>query len=182
MWQPDPLRQRLANHTVEDLLTYQDDAHYELVDGVLHVIPFHTAGHQDIVGSLTAWLRDRTPDHFRVTHQLSVAFAIDSTREADVFVHRADHPGDHAFLRPHEVELAVNVVAPTSRRTDRIVKPAEFAAAGIRHYWRVEPEPVHVYADELGDDGHYGLVADSADLLELERPFPIKLPVTEITP
>ena len=53
---------------------------------------------------------------------------------------------------------------------------------GIRHYWRIEQHPVHLYAYDLGDDGHYALVADGAELIELDRPFPIKLPIAEITP
>ena len=69
-----------------------------------------------------------------------------------------------------------------TRHTDRVIKPAEYAAAGIRHYWRIEQHPVHVYAYELGDDGRYALVADSAELIELDRPFSIKLPVAEIAP
>ena len=41
---------------------------------------------------------------------------------------------------------------------------------------------MHLDAYDVGDDGHYALVADSAELIELDRPFSIKLPIAEITP
>jgi Uma2 family endonuclease len=86
------------------------------------------------------------------------------------------------------VVLAVEVVSPGTRRVDRFAKPGEYAAAGIRYYWRIEQDPVHVYAYRLGERPgpsgfrQYELVADSADVLELAEPFEIKLPVAEITP
>jgi Uma2 family endonuclease len=86
------------------------------------------------------------------------------------------------------VVLAVELVSPGTRRVDRFAKPGEYAAAGIRYNWRIEQDPVHVYAYRLGERPgpsgfrQYELVADSADVLELAEPFEIKLPVAEITP
>lgn len=86
----------------------------------------------------------------------------------------------HFFL-PERVVLAIEVVSPGTRRVD-------YAAAGIRYYWRIEQDPLHVYAYRLGERPgpsgfrQYELVADSADVLELAEPFEIKLPIAEITP
>jgi hypothetical protein len=182
MWQPEWMRQRLAGYTIEDLLTNPDDAHYEVTDGVIRPIPFHSPDHQELCGLVTDWFRKHTPAHLRAVHQLSIAFAVDSTREADVVVFGSEARNDHAFLRPHEVALVVEIEDVNTRHTDRVIKPAEYAAARIRHYWRIEQHPVHLYAYELGEDGHYALVADSAELIELDRPFPIKLSLAEIAP
>lgn len=172
----------MAGYTIEDLLTNPDDAHYDVTDGVIRPIPFHTAHHQDTCGLLTDWFRRHVPSHLRAVHQVSVAFAVDSTREADVVVVRSEPRTDHAFHRPHEVEPVVEIEEVNTRYTDRVIKPAEYAAARIKHYWRVEQHPVHLYAYDLADDGHYALVADGAELIELDRPFSIKLPIAEITP
>ena len=44
--------------------------------------------------------------------------------------------------RPAEhYALVVEVVSPSSRKTDRFFKPIEYAAAGVPAYWRVETEP-----------------------------------------
>jgi hypothetical protein len=43
MWSPSPIRQRLANYFVEDVLNLPDDApRVELRDGVMIVVPSHT--------------------------------------------------------------------------------------------------------------------------------------------
>ncbi|HEY0699391.1 MAG TPA: Uma2 family endonuclease, partial [Micromonospora sp.] len=65
-------------------------------------------------------------------------------------------------------------------------KPGEYAAAGIPYFWRIEQDPVHLYAyrigDRLGPGGErmYELVAESAELVELTEPFEIKLAIDEI--
>lgn len=86
------------------------------------------------------------------------------------------------FFAPEQVALVVEIVSPGTRRRDRIEKAADYATAGIRRYWRIELDPVHVYAYRRGADGHYQLVADSDTLLELTEPFPITLSIPEITP
>ncbi|MDG4796646.1 Uma2 family endonuclease [Micromonospora sp. WMMD1082] len=101
---------------------------------------------------------------------------------------RAGLPSDRSRLRPADVVLAVEVVSPGTRRVDRFAKPGEYAAAGIPFYWRIEQDPVHLYAYRLGDrigpggERQYELVADSAELIELTEPFEIKLPIADVTP
>ena len=52
-WQPDPVRQRLAGHTIEDVLALPDDApRMELVDGVMLVAPSPTIAHQNVSARL----------------------------------------------------------------------------------------------------------------------------------
>jgi Uma2 family endonuclease len=77
--------------------------------------------------------------------------------------------------------LVVEVVSPSTRRRDRIEKPAGYADAGVPHYWRIEQNPVHMYAYDL-IDGRYELVADSAEELIVEKPFEIRLRIRDITP
>jgi Uma2 family endonuclease len=38
------------------------------------------------------------------------------------------------------VHLVVEVVSEESRDRDRTTKPGKYSSAGIRHFWRVEPE------------------------------------------
>jgi Putative restriction endonuclease len=73
-------------------------------------------------------------------------------------------------------------VSSGTKRRDRIEKPADYADAGIPFFWRIEQNPVHVYAYELTTNGSYTLVADSDTELTLERPFEIRLPIGDITP
>lgn len=105
-----------------------------------------------------------------------------------MLLHRAGLRRDHAFLMPEDVLLAVEIVSPGPRRTDRFAKPGEYAAAGIPAYWRIEQDPVRVYAYRLaarpGPSGErqYELVTTGDTVIEVDQPFPIKLPVAAITP
>ncbi|NJC83287.1 Uma2 family endonuclease [Planosporangium mesophilum] len=181
-WSPDPLRQRLANFTIEDVLALPDDApRVELVDGVMVVVPSPSLGHQTIGNLLWAWLRQRCPDRLDVATAVGVAVTPNRTCEPDVLLYSAEVSRTHHFLMPHEVMLVVEVVSPGTRRRDRLEKPAVYAEAGIPNLWRVEQDPVHVYAYTL-TNGVYKELANSADELVLDEPFPIRLPIREITP
>ncbi|MFG1917829.1 Uma2 family endonuclease [Micromonospora sp. NPDC048898] len=188
-WCPDPMRQQRADYTLEDLLTLPDDApRVELVDGVIQVTPSPTLGHQDISFLLRMWLHSRVPAHLRIAQAVGVGLSFNTSRQPDVLLCRAEVPSDRSLLRPADVLLAVEIVSPGTRRIDRFAKPGEYAAAGIPFYWRIEQDPVHVYAYRIGDrvgpggERQYELVADGADVIELVEPFDIKLPIAEITP
>ena len=76
-------------------------------------------------------------------------------------------------------QLAANYTVEDRR--DRFQKPGAYAGAGIPHYWRIEQDPVHVYAYDLDATGAYQLIADSDTELVLSRPFEIRLPIGAIT-
>ncbi|MEJ3743383.1 Uma2 family endonuclease [Actinomycetes bacterium KLBMP 9797] len=183
LWQPDPVRQRLAAYTIEDVWNLPDDApRVELVDGVIHVVPSPTIDHQDITFLLCQWLREHAPRELRATMAIGIAIDGKNSREPDVVLYRAGVSTSNHYLTPDDVVVAVEVVSPGTRRRDRFGKPGEYAAVGIPYYWRVEQDPVHVFAYKLGDNQQYALCGDGAELLELTEPFAIKLPITEITP
>jgi Uma2 family endonuclease len=181
-WHPDPRRQRLANYTIEDVLSLPEDApRVELVDGVMLVVPSPTVGHQYIGNLVWLWLRDHAPTHLRPTTAVGVVVAGDTTYEPDVVLHRVETDPDHHYLKPEEIVLVVEVVSPGTRRRDRFDKPSAYADAGIPYYWRVEQNPVHVFAYKLSH-GKYEEVGNSAEELVLDEPFAIRLPISEITP
>ncbi|MFI6779643.1 Uma2 family endonuclease [Micromonospora sp. NPDC050276] len=182
MWTPDPVRQRLANHTIEDVLALPDDApRVELRDGVLVVVPSPTFGHQNIGNLLWMWLRQYAPVELTPATAVGVAINYRNSLEPDVVLLKRPVAVDHHYFEAEQVVLAVEVVSPGTRRRDRLEKPADYADAGIRHYWRIEQNPVHVYAYDLVD-GRYELAADSAEELIVAKPFDIRLRVRDITP
>jgi Uma2 family endonuclease len=183
MWSPDPIKQRLAAYIVEDVLTLPDDApRVELSDGVMIVVPAPTYDHQDIGGLLWHWLRKHAPREYRASIATGVALSLNTTYEPDVLLVDADVAGTNHYTIADRVTLAVEIVSPGTRKRDRFDKPAEYAHAGIPHYWRIEQNPIHVYAYALAADGHYELAADSDTELVLTAPFDIRLPIQEITP
>jgi len=61
-------------------------------------------------------------------------------RRLDAVMYDASLPDD-VVLRPQHCALVVEVMSPGSVTTDQTDKPAEYAAARIPHYWRIEHDP-----------------------------------------
>ena len=97
-----------------------------------------------------------------------------TVRRPDVVVLSVENYGDgDRRLDAADVLLVVEVVSPGSERTDRVVKPAEYARAGIAHYWLVElGDPFSLTAFELVDDV-YKHVEGGTGTVELTRPVPL---------
>ena len=132
--------------TLDDLdLLPEDGQRYELVDGGLVVTPPPTQRHQILAIDLRDLLRDAAPPGWRVQVEFPIPFAADTQRIPDVVVHRWPVQQPRADRRnpvgPADVGLIVEVVSPTSKRTDRFAKPGEYAEAGIALFWRLETEP-----------------------------------------
>ena len=181
-WTPDPLKQRLAGYTVEDVFSLPDGApRVEISDGVLSVVPSPTGGHQKINWRLVAWLERNLPEGFEPQLAVGLLVSYKNTLEPDAMILYSPVDLEHHFYVPDQVVAVVEIVSPGTKRRDRMEKPALYANAGIPHYWRIEQDPVHVFAYDLVD-GSYELVADSDTELVLSAPFEIKLPIRDITP
>jgi Uma2 family endonuclease len=182
VWSPDPMRQKLASYTVEDVLRLPDYAPVmELTDGVLTAVPSPTGGHQEINSLLIQWLRRNLPEGYQSLIAVGLLVDGDTTREPDALILRSPVDLDRHFFLPSQTVVVVEIVSAGAKRRDRLEKPGLYASAGIRHYWRIEQKPVHVFAYDLVE-GRYELAADSAEELVLSRPFEIKLPIRDITP
>jgi Uma2 family endonuclease len=131
----------------------------ELVDGVIHVMATPTPWQQDVVDRLKAALAQAMPKYLRATREIEVRLGDLLRRNPDVLVVRAQGFDRRVpFLRPEQVVLAVEVVSPGSQSSDRLVKPVEYARAGIPHYWRVEaatPYAADICTYRLADDSRY---------------------------
>lgn len=159
----------------------------ELVDGVLVMTPSAGSDHQTVVK--------------RLSRVLDAAFdgaGLETVPDIDValvaafppLVRRPDLVGvPQAVLRSHpkrfvaeDVVLAIEVVSPGSVRVDRMHKLAEYAEAGIPHYWIVdiEDEP-HLTAYTLVD-GAYETVAEGDGVVELTDPAPVTIDLAALLP
>jgi Uma2 family endonuclease len=132
--------------TLDDLDLLPDDGQrYELVDGGLVVTPPPTQRHQMLGDDLRERLQAAAPSGWRTRLEFPLPFAQDTQRIPDVVVHRwpLQQPRDDERnpVGPADVGLIVEVVSPSTRRTDRFAKPGEYAEAGIGLFWRLETEP-----------------------------------------
>jgi Uma2 family endonuclease len=129
----------------------------ELVDGVVQVMTPATMRHQIVVQKLRVAMEAACDEALKIVWEQEIRFADLRRRNPDVMAIRLDaYDIDGYSYPPADVLLAVEVVSPGTQTTDRLHKPAEYCAAGIEHYWRVEIAPkleVHTY--RLGETGRY---------------------------
>jgi Uma2 family endonuclease len=151
-----------------------DESHrYELADGNLLVRSPDDVGHTAIVIRVGTWLADH--GYSGVLAQAGVLIVEPSSgegpstgRTADLVVLRSGAATDTPWIDPAEVDLVVEVVAPGSEALDRVVKPVEYARAGIPQFWRVErdgPATAHLYRLGVSADGEPAYLGHRAVLM-----------------
>lgn len=161
-----------------DLERMPDDGHrYELLDGALVVTPAPRVQHQVVVGEMYLLIRSALPAHLRVlTAPTDVALAEDTVLQPDLLV--APKVAFTERNLPGAPLLAVEILSPSTRGIDLILKRDRLARAGCPHYWVVDPDVPEVQAwtlvgDAYGEAGH----ATGSETLALDAPFAV-----EITP
>ncbi|WP_433264451.1 Uma2 family endonuclease [Micromonospora vinacea] len=171
--------------TTDDLDALPEDGRRrELLDGVLLMSP-SPRKHQIIAGLLMAELHTDCPDDYDVTQ--GVAVRINRTRSfiPDVLVTTSVAAArEPSKYEPHEVVLAIEIVSPSTRSIDRVLKPALYAQAGIPFYWRIETEvalEVVTYRIDAVNEV-YTETGRWTKFVDTGEPFPINLPISRITP
>jgi Uma2 family endonuclease len=160
--------------TVDDLDRIPDDGlQYELLDGMLLVSPAPVTKHQVVSMELTALLRAAClPDLYVLFAPLDWRPDRRTSLQPDVLVVPKTCLDGKNITEP--LTLAVEVLSPSTRRKDLVLKRSKYEDAGVASYWVVDPELPSVVAFELVD-GHYQAVGEGRgdEKLELKQPFPV---------
>jgi len=129
--------------TEEDYFSLPDTNRLvELSEGELIMPPHPTYSHQVAVGELYTALRTFVHRHGLGTVLLAplpVRLWLGKIREPDIFFISHEHHdriGERVCGPP---DLVIEVLSPATWRTDRREKMVEYAQAGIREYWIVDP-------------------------------------------
>jgi Uma2 family endonuclease len=174
--------------TVADYLEIDEvePGYTELVEGRLLLSPSPKRRHSRACSKLWVRLDGQVPQEFEVVEDIDVDLRLDAVAEPGtvrrpdlVVVRRAvagrvDEEGE--VYHASDVALAIEVISPGSRREDLRVKRAEYADAGIPHYWIVDlDEPVSLIACHLA--GEFGYVDGGAvtGVFRSTEPFPVEV-------
>ena len=168
-----PFGRPLTRADLEDL---PDDGHrYELIDGVLLVSPGPQLPHQDMVGNLHLLLRSGCPSHLKVVlAPFAVALSDDTEVQPDLLVAARTQ-----FTRkelPGPPLLAVEVLSPSTRRIDLLLKRDRLQSAGVASYWLVDPEGPSVTVLELREGSYVEVAsAQGEQVCEVRQPYPLRM-------
>ena len=162
--------------TVDDLRDTPDDGlRYELVDGVLLVSAGPSNLHQIALGELHVLLRAAAPADCRV---MLAPTDYQPTRrrslQPDLLVARRADVGDRPITAP--LVLAVEVVSPSTRSVDLLLKRGVYAESGVQAYWVVDPLVPSVQAWVLVDGAWVDAGrAEGEQELVIDEPFSVRL-------
>jgi Uma2 family endonuclease len=167
--------------------TFADDPgrRYELIEGVLIVVPRPAPLHQRAMVRLAAELDRQLPD--TLTALADVEVLIDAAHPATVrvpdvvVVPTAVAERNPPRLNAEDVLLAVEIISPGTRRTDRVTKLTEYADAHIAGYWLVDLDPPTTLTAYTLVDGDYEIIAESTADVALLTPAEIRIHVQRLT-
>lgn len=168
-----------------DSWTEEQCAGIEIVDGMIVVSPSASKRHNRLARLLANALDAAAGPDWNADTDFDVRLQDVplTNRRPDVVVYRANTI-DITPTRPEHVLLVVEIVSPGSETTDRVVKPDQYARAGIAFYWRVE------FTDS-GVPVVYSYVLDSASrryregdvfmgAIKAAAPFPVEVDLTTL--
>lgn len=166
--------------TLDDVLSLPEDnsQRIELVDGALIVSPMGTARHQRLVGRAFAALDSAAPAEYEATVELNVGLSGGRLLIPDFTVVR--RTGFDGLLFPvRDVLLLGEVISPSTRANDLVLKRELYAEAGVRYYLIVDPKPEVTLSCllELVDGEYQEIARSEGGTLVLDRPFPVTIPL-----
>jgi len=160
--------------TVEDLRALPDDGlQYELVDGVLLVSPAPRPAHQRALGRLLIALSAACPPELEVfVAPLDFQPTNRRSLQPDLLVVRKEHVGELAIQQP--LLLAVEILSPSTRVKDLVVKRALYEDSGVAAMWVVDLEDPRITGWVL-TDGRWSheRSAQGDDVFTTDVPFPV---------
>ena len=159
------LGKKQGEYTVEDYYALPEDCRVELIDGVIYNMAAPSTLHQVIAGEIYYWLKDYIrKNHGRCLTVLSPAdVQLDEDNrtmvQPDVFVYcirkeMVEEEEDISRAFQGAPDLVIEVLSPSSRKRDRVIKYYKYKNAGVREYWIVDPveKCVTVHLFEAGEE------------------------------
>ena len=141
----------------EDYFSLPDTNRYvELSDGRIIMPPHPTFSHQEALKRLFLRLQAFVEKNNLGIVQIAplpVRLWPGKIREPDIFFIGKEHSDRIGETVCGVPDLVVEVISSSTERTDRVEKFLEYAKAGIREYWLIDPEKktVEVYSLRGGD-------------------------------
>lgn len=138
-------RARVGPYRWADFVALADHDRRELIDGELVEVDVPTLAHERVITKLLAPIDTWTERHGGMVLPSGYKIRISERRGVmpDIQVYFAGNEPDieqNEGLVRGRPDLAVEVISPTSRRYDRIVKLGYYLAIAVPEYWLVDPE------------------------------------------
>lgn len=144
-------------YTIDDIYALPDGVRAELIDGELYYMASPTKTHQKIAGEMYLAVAGHIRSHGGECEVYIPPYAVYLNADDSIYV----EPDLTVICDPSKSEergcvgapdWIVEVVSPSSKRTDYSIKLFKYRTAGVREYWIINPEKrnvlVYTWTDE----------------------------------
>lgn len=157
---PDKGRKREGDYTLDDYYALPDERRVELIDGVFYDMAAPAVIHQKILGELHLLFRECIDAHAQncevYLSPCDVRLDKDNRTmvQPDLFVICGPYDlGARAF--DGAPDLTLEILSPSTRAKDMLLKLHKYQNAGVKEYWIVDPEQETVLVYDLNNDDFY---------------------------
>ena len=152
----------------------------ELIDGSLMMSPWPTRVHQRISLRLAMILDQAVPEGFEAQIGVNVRLGRDRILIPDNVV-LTQVGGTELVVEAAGVAVFIEILSPSTKRIDRVLKTNLAAEARIPHFWLVDPDgPVVTVYELVGDAYKQSATATGEQLISLTMPFPVDFRPSEL--
>ncbi len=151
----------------------EDGRRCELIDGALYVSPSAGRPHNDLVMDLFRQLDAACPPDVTIYNvPYDYRLADGSELVPDITVARTADLGEKRITRTPL--LVVEVISPSSRLMDPLIKRAKYEAAGVPAYWIADPVAPRLTVLELRGKSYVErAVLQAGESVTLAQPFAV---------
>ncbi|MEV0418771.1 Uma2 family endonuclease [Streptosporangium canum] len=175
-----------------ELNSRDDGSRYELIDGSLIVSPAPPFRHQRLGDRLQNLLESLSPEEMVPVTATGLLLDRKPGVIPDLMVvDKAPFEEGADIAQPEWVRLVVEIVSKSATATDRRIKHAKYAEAGIPHFWRIEMRPFRgqgndelpvIFTYALDENGEYQLThrVSAGTTADFTEPFKVTLDPAEL--
>jgi Uma2 family endonuclease len=168
-----------------------ESGYAELQEGRLLMSPSPTPDHMWASKHLAQQLDRQLPDDLAVLQDIDIDLELvprgqpGSARRPDLIIFepaaRKRVRAEGGLIRASEVLVVVEIVSPSSWRTDNVTKRALYADAGIPRYWIIDiEEPVSLVDCHLTEHFGYQDHACVTGTFTTTTPFPLRIDLDQL--
>lgn len=146
-------------YTIDDYYAIPEDRRVELIDGVIYDMGAPSLSHQRILGDLFVLFRECASKH-NMTCEVYLSpcdVRLDKDNytmvQPDLLVICGEYD-ENGIRYEGAPELVVEILSPSSRSKDMVLKLYKYQNAGVKEYWIIDPKHRTVYIHQFSDEDY----------------------------